>query len=244
MNNNSQQTTLVLASSSPRRQELIRFLNLPVVVQSSEADETVPEEWNPARIVEELSLRKARAVAETLTKEASGRSVIIGSDTIVVLDGQVLGKPADAEDAKRMLRMLQGRGHVVYSGVACLKAGPGWKEPTSTGSASGSALMSGKLGDHGHYHVTSESPNGDAEIIIGHTASKVIFRPMDDEEIAAYVESGEPLDKAGAYGVQGFGALFIEKIEGDFYSVMGLPLNLLYLMLLKCGISPLGKKDV
>lgn len=206
--------TLVLASSSPRRQELIRLFNLPVVVRASHADESVPEEWEPSKIVEELSLRKAEATHESLKQESFGGAEIpksritVGSDTIVVADGRVLGKPADPEEAAGMLRMLQGREHLVYTGVACLPGG-----------------------------ILKEAPS------VAHTVSKVTFRPMSDAEIWAYVKTGEPLDKAGSYGVQGFGALFIEKIEGDFYSVMGLPVNLLYTMLLDFGISPLSRNE-
>jgi septum formation protein len=93
------------------------------------------------------------------------------------------------------------------------------------------------LGNTGQYRILSESTNGNPEIMVGHTVSKVTFRPLSEDEIKGYIDTGEPLDKAGAYGVQGIGAVFIEKIEGDFYSVMGLPLNVLYLMLQKFGID-------
>jgi septum formation protein len=108
-------------------------------------------------------------------------------------------------------------------------------EPMDKAGAYGTTMH---LGDIGQYRVISKSPSGEPEIIVGHTVSKVTFRPMSDAEIEAYIKTGDPLDKAGAYGVQGIGAVFIEKIEGDFYSVMGLPLNLLYQMLLRFGVSP------
>ncbi|MDF2937147.1 MAG: hypothetical protein K0Q90_2520 [Paenibacillaceae bacterium] len=200
--------TLVLASSSPRRQELIGLMKLPVIVRASNADESVPEEWEPARIVEELSLRKAKATADSIAEEGFTQTsapdswINVGSDTIVVVDGKVLGKPADQEDAFQMLSSLQGRQHEVYTGVACL---PG-----------------GSLGD--------EPPT------VSHTVSRVTFSPMSEGEIWGYVRTGEPMDKAGAYGVQGMGALYIEKIEGDFFSVMGLPVNKLYQMLQQVGL--------
>lgn len=213
MAESNKNVSLVLASSSPRRQELIGLLKLPVIVKASNADESVPEEWEPAKIVEELSLRKARATGESLAADGMGVEpapepwIIVGSDTIVVVDGKVLGKPSDTEEAVSMLRSLQGRQHEVYTGVACLPGGGLKNTPAA----------------------------------VGHTVSKVTFSNMSDEEIRAYVQTGEPMDKAGAYGVQGMGALFIEKIQGDFYSVMGLPLNLLYQKLMEFGINPFGR---
>src|SRR5690348_8944405 len=115
----AEETMLILASSSPRRQELIQTLGLPVRIQASHADETVAEEMPPAEIVETLSLRKAQIVAnEVMTDLTAG--IVIGSDTIVVLNGQVLGKPVDDADALRMLQLLQGQTHQVFSGIACI----------------------------------------------------------------------------------------------------------------------------
>jgi septum formation protein len=286
--------SLILASSSPRRRELISLLNLPVAIQPSEADETVPNGLPPAAIVEELSLRKAAAVRNA--NRTNGRmGIIIGSDTIVVAAGRILGKPRDRSEAKAMLSGLQGRTHEVYTGIACMDASvEADPDPASIRADQADAARAGRngsfrivsetgcgrpaiiagstvsrvtfqpmseaeidayietgepmdkaggynttmhLGDIGQYRVVSESPSGEPEIIVGHTVSKVTFRPMSDEEIWAYVKTGDPLDKAGAYGVQGIGSVFIEKIEGDFYSIMGLPLNLLYQMLLMFGIS-------
>jgi septum formation protein len=197
--------TLVLASSSPRRQELIRFLRLPVTVQVSDVDETVPDGWEPAVIVEELSRRKAEAAAELLPAESrngSGRHIVIGSDTIVVLDGAVLGKPADRADAVRMLTNLQGRSHQVYSGVACLDI--------STG-----------------------------EAVTRHSVTLVHMKPLTGKQIAGYVDSGEPMDKAGAYGIQGLGGTLVDSIEGDYFTVVGLPLSLLTDMLSDMGVEVL-----
>lgn len=189
--------TLVLASSSPRRQELIATLGLPVHIRPSHADETTPPGWAPRKIVEELSLRKARAVAETMGAEAGadGTRIVVGSDTIVALEDEIMGKPKDAEDAKRMLRRLAGRVHEVYTGVTCLELG------------------------------------GDGRTVTSHRATKVRMRALSDEQIDRYVATGEPNDKAGAYGIQEKGSLLVEGIEGDFFNVVGLPVSLLAEML-------------
>lgn len=258
------QKTIVLASSSPRRQELITSLNLPYEVIASDVDETTEPGLTPAEIVEELSFRKAQAVYDHCAAGSRFESggVIVGSDTIVVLDDTVLGKPKDAEDAFRMLYSLQGRSHQVYSGVAVIDMQPCkssatdlrtnvraaaernerynvTSEPQDRAEACETTIC---LGQTGRYRVSVESASGQPEAIVGHTVSRVAFRPMSDEEIWAYIKTDEPLDKAGSYGIQGIGSVFIERIEGDFYSVMGLPLNLLYPMLLEFGISPFQAK--
>lgn len=199
------EVTLVLASSSPRRQELIRSLMLPVTIQVSDVDETVPEGMEPAVIVEELSVRKARAVADRLpasSHEGGSRRIVIGSDTIVVLDGEVLGKPADKSDAEGMLSRLQGRSHQVYSGVACI-----------------------------------DSASGDVRV--SHRMTRVHMKPLRPDQITRYVETGEPMDKAGSYAIQGLGATIVDEIEGDYFNVVGLPLSLLAAMLSDMGIEVL-----
>lgn len=229
---------LILASSSPRRQELIRSLGLPYRIMVSEADESTEPHWSPARIVEELAARKAETVCARCTAEGlQEASVVIGSDTIVVLDGEVLGKPVDAQDAYRMLKALQGRRHQVFSGVACFEVTAGGEARQAGFDARLNDAESIRLGELGQYRLASAT-GGAATAAVGHTASQVTFRPMSDAEIRAYIGTGDPLDKAGSYGIQGLGSLFIEKIEGDFYSIMGLPMNLLYQMLLRFGISP------
>ncbi|XEC93183.1 nucleoside triphosphate pyrophosphatase [Paenibacillus tarimensis] len=209
MNGISQSVTteyvgLVLASSSPRRHALIKSLHigLPVKIMSSEADETVVPEWSPAQIVEQLSVRKARAVRQVLKKTESdaGPSVIVGADTIVVLDGEVLGKPKDANEAKEMLSRLQGRSHEVYSGIACIETG------------------------------------GDREIV-KHRVTRVYMKPLDSPRIERYVASGEPMDKAGSYAAQGLGAVFVDRIEGCYFNVVGLSVSLLADLLLEFGIE-------
>jgi septum formation protein len=207
------------------------MLGLPVRILPSHADESIHETMPPDQIVETLSLRKAAAAADQESAVHGG--VIVASDTIVVMDGTVYGKPASPEDAVRMLRELQGRTHQVYTGLACMELGTSCLTQRV---AFDTAAMH-HLGDIGRYRILSEL-DGKPEVIVGYTASQVTFRSMSDVEIRAYVNTGEPSDKAGAYGVQGIGSVFIEKIEGDFYSIMGLPLNLLYQMLIKFGVSP------
>ncbi|MCC3376904.1 nucleoside triphosphate pyrophosphatase [Cohnella sp. REN36] len=195
----SSQVSLVLASSSPRRSELIAHLGLPVEVRPSDASEEVPADWMPDRIVEALSLRKAQAVAERL-EAGGGRRIVVGSDTIVVLDGEVMGKPRDAADAVRMLSGLAGRVHEVYTGVTCIEAG------------------------------------ADA-VRTAHRVTRVRIRALSPVQIERYVATGEPMDKAGAYGIQELGALLVEGIEGDYFNVVGLPLSLLAELLSKFGIE-------
>lgn len=221
---------IILASASPRRQQLIRTFGLPVKTIPSDVDETVADDIEPALTVELLSLRKAKNVVHTVRQHVTGRAVIVGSDTVVVADGMKLGKPRHAEEAREMLYRLQDRVHEVYTGVACI-------DPTD-GLHTSVDYEAESFGDSGRYRIKSVFTDGSPGVIVGHAVSKVKFRPMSDEEITAYIRTGEPLDKAGSYGVQGIGAMFIEKIEGDFYTVMGLPLNLLYVLIRRFGIHP------
>jgi septum formation protein len=195
------QRFILLASSSPRRQELIRTLGIPFEIKASEADETVDEGMNPEEIVTALAWRKARTVLNQLDKSVQ-RGVVLGADTIVVLDGEVLGKPADPEDAFRMLNRLQGNTHEVYSGVTLIDAESG--------------------------HTLS-----------GYRRTAVTMKRMDKTVIRRYIETGEPADKAGAYAIQGLGATLVEKIDGDYFNVVGLPLALLSDLLLEMGIAVL-----
>lgn len=193
--------TLILASSSPRRRELIQSLRLPVQIHPSEAGETIEPGLSPAEIVEILSLRKAQAVADQCGTGQNG-SIVVGSDTIVVLHGKVLGKPQNRQDARSMLNLLQGRTHEVYSGVACIQLG------------------------------TERSRTA-------HRSTSVTMKPLTLERIERYIETGEPMDKAGAYAIQGIGATLIEEIHGDYFTVVGLPLSLLSDMLGELGVNVL-----
>lgn len=184
---------LVLASASPRRKELIQLLGLPVEIAASETDETIEKEWSPAKAVEQLALRKAME-AVRLREPKRSQEIVIGADTIVVCDQQILGKPQSQEDAYRMLSMLQGRAHEVYTGVACINAATGQQ-------------------------------------IVRHRKTHVWMRALSGEQMTRYILSGEPMDKAGAYGIQGLGAAIVDRIEGCYFTVVGLPVSLLSDML-------------
>ena len=171
----------ILASGSPRRRELLEMLGVPdLTIRPAKGPERATPGAGPEQTVRELSLHKAQEVAQTCAPE----DIIIAADTIVYLDGAILGKPRDHDDAVRMLTALSGREHIVYTGVAVLRGG---------------------------------------ELRQAAERTAVRFRPLTSGEIERYIATGEPMDKAGAYGVQGLGMRFVCGIEGDFYSVMGLP---------------------
>jgi len=181
---------LILASASPRRRELMQRLLRPFVTEVSDAAETVPSEIAAADTAEYLSGIKAK---EVFRKHPDEEIVVIGSDTIVLLDGVIFGKPKDAEDAGRMLRALSGRTHEVRTGVTIL-----WRK------------YHDGTPEEGKLQFTS--------------STGVSFYELEDSEIDAYIATGEPMDKAGAYGIQEEGALLVEKINGDYYTVMGFPI--------------------
>lgn len=182
---------LILASASPRRQELLRRITDNFSVCPADADETLPQELPIEKQIEVLAARKAQTVLDEHPD-----STVIGADTMVVVDGVPFGKPQDAADAARMLGILSGRAHEVITGVAVLSA-----------------------------HARR----------IAHRVTRVHFRALIPDEIARYVATGEPLDKAGAYGIQGKGSLLIPGIEGDYFNVVGLPVELVYQMLTEIG---------
>ena len=184
---------IILASGSPRRTELLQTAGIVHEVVVSGADEDVQEE-NPARLVEMLSARKAEEVYERMAQqEPSGDLVVIGADTVVAADGKILGKPGDEEDARRMLRMLSGRSHHVYTGVT----------------------LCGRIGSVRREVSFSEE-------------STVHVAQLTEKEISEYIDSGEPMDKAGAYGIQGAFMKFVSGIEGDYFNIVGLPVSHLY----------------
>lgn len=180
---------LVLASRSPRRKRLLESLGLRFTVQASGIEETAPSDLTPDALVEHLAQAKAEAVAP-----AHPGALVLAADTVVVLDKAVLGQPADAGEARAMLRRLSGRTHTVCTGLTLVHAASERRATT-------------------------------------HEATRVTFAALTDAEIDAYVATGAPLGKAGAYGIQNGGALFIERIEGDYYNVVGLPLRRLYVLL-------------
>lgn len=183
---------IILASASPRRFELLKIITEDFLVATSQVDEELPQNILPAQAVIMLAQKKAEAVAQRHPDD-----VIIGADTLVVLDDKILGKPRDSIEAENMLTALSGRAHEVHTGV-CVWS----KEATQCFSQT----------------------------------AVVTFAEMDKQEIESYVASGEPSDKAGAYGIQGLGARFVSKIDGDYYTVMGLPVQPLYRVLRQRGL--------
>jgi septum formation protein len=179
---------LVLASQSPRRAEILRQAGIRFVVRAVSVDETPQSGETPEDYVRRLAEAKARAVP------AGPDEIVLGADTTVVVDDELLAKPADAIDARRMLTALSGRRHEVITGI-CLRRGE--------------------------------------EQICDHAVTTVWFAPLSEQEIDEYVASGEPMDKAGAYAVQGAASKFIPRIEGCYYNVMGLPVSLVYQHYLK-----------
>lgn len=168
---------IILASQSPRRKELLKLCGFEFEIKPASVDEALPDGMSPQEAVCYLSSIKAEALRDN-------DNIIIGADTVVALDGVILGKPADDEDAFNMLKRLSGKAHSVYTGVTVIK-------------------------------------NERKETFFEET--RVEFYPLTDEEIRAYIATGEPADKAGAYGIQGFGGLIVKRIEGDFNNVVGLP---------------------
>lgn len=184
---------LILASASPRRRELLSRFGVPFLIDPADGPEIPPADTDPAGTVMALSEAKARHTALRHPED-----LVIGADTVVELEGEILGKPRDEEDAFRMLRALSGREHRVYTGVAL---------------------------------VRGETSLTEAEM------TRVFFRSMTDREIRAYIATGEPMDKAGAYGYQGVAGLFVERIDGDYFNVVGLPLCRLGHMLETMGVA-------
>jgi septum formation protein len=192
---------LVLASASPRRQELLRAAGISFVVQPADIDETPLANEPPQDYAERMAQEKALAVSQKRPQD-----LVLGADTIVVVDGAILGKPRDEEDACRMLRLLSGRTHQVITGV-CL---------TKSVARGQGTVVSGK--DNRDLKTASET-------------TRVTMVELSDDEIRAYVATGEPLDKAGAYAIQGMASRWIPRIEGDYSNVVGLPVALVYRML-------------
>jgi len=185
---------LVLASASPRRQDLLHSARISFTVQPADIDETPHTGELPGAYAERLAREKALAVWRMRPQDS-----VLGADTIVVVDEIILGKPADAVDAARMLRLLSGRTHQVITGV-CLV----------------------------HRHkLKSENP----EVGVGSETTLVVMNELSDQEIQEYVATGEPMDKAGAYAIQGIASRWIPRIEGDYSNVVGLPVALVYRML-------------
>lgn len=210
---------LILASASPRRKELLEQAGAVFEIIPAKGEELITKE-EPREVVMELALQKAKEVAALVPEQESAASpekvkvqtsnlsadgeemVILGADTVVACDGRILGKPVDEADAVRMLSMLSGNTHSVYTGVAVV-----WKK------------------------------DGNEQIFQFYEETKVTMYPMSQAEIEAYVKTGEPMDKAGAYGIQGKCAIYIEKIMGDYNNVVGLPIARIYQEMKRLGIE-------
>jgi septum formation protein len=179
---------LILASSSPRRRDLLEQAGLKFTVESANIDERLQTGETPAKYVQRLALEKAQAVWERHkdTDDSDDPIIVLGADTAVVCDGELLGKPADQVDARRMLEQLSGRTHQVLTGIAA---------------------------------VSARGMVSEVEI------TQVFFDLIDEQELIHYLMSGEPMDKAGAYGIQGYAARWIPRIEGCYFNVMGLPIS-------------------
>lgn len=183
---------VILASSSPRRKQLLEQIKLPFTAVSSNVHEDIKAfHCSPSQVAEQLSLMKAESVAQRFKKET-----VIGADTIVVIDNDILGKPHDEKEACEMLKRLSGRQHEVITGVSLINIERSIK-------------------------------------IVEHESTRVEFRKLTPWMIESYVKSREPMDKAGAYAIQGLGALFVKRIEGCYFNVVGLPLERLGMMLEK-----------
>ena len=185
---------LILASASPRRRELLSALGLELEVRPALGEEH-PE---PGLNGGETAMRLSRAKCLEIAAGAEEDDVVIAADTVVCLDDEILGKPANEQDAERMLKALSGRDHRVFTGVTVARGG---------------------------------------RVLSDYEETAVHFRPLTEREIAAYIATGEPMDKAGAYGIQGRASLFVRAIEGDYFNVVGLPLCKLGQMLKELGVE-------
>lgn len=194
---------LILASTSPRRRELLSMLDLPFSIRESQMDERALEASLTGFTPAEKAMKTAEAKALSTAKEISGPAIVIGADTIVAYDGRLLHKPADKDAAFATLSRLSGHTHMVYTGVSLVETFP-------------------------------EKAPLPHSFVVG---TRVTFRALTEEEILSYIATGEPFDKAGAYGIQGKGALLVSRIEGDFFNVVGLPLTELHLRLRSLGFE-------
>jgi|SRR6185369_14896893 len=192
----TKQTSLILASGSPRRKELLAKLGIPFEIIIAGVSEDVEDGIEPGTMVVMLAKRKAAAVAEKLT-----HGIVIGSDTTIAFEGRILGKPRDEDDAKAILKSLRGKHHQVYSGIAL---------------------------------VNVENKRVETSTVV----TNIKMRNYSDKELSDYVATGEPMDKAGAYAIQGEGGSLVEQIEGSFDNVVGLPLQELAELLKRFGLEP------
>lgn len=224
---------LVLASGSQRRRELLTMCGYDYEIIVSNADETI-DESDPESFVRALSLRKAKDVFDRLFAAGRREFAVIGSDTVVAFqkDGEakpvIIGKPKDAKDAVRILSMLSGKTHRVFTGVSVIA-----DIPDENAAAQCSIRKKAEI-------QTECSIQGKEEIQTECSITEVTFETLSPDEIADYVNSGDPLDKAGSYGIQGPFGMFVREIRGNYFTVIGMPIPVLYKMLKKIGILPHG----
>jgi septum formation protein len=196
---------IILASSSPRRAEALRNAGIEFELRPAPVDESRNAGESPSEYVQRLALAKARATADKL-RNTRENILIVGADTVVLIGDEILGKPESAEDARRMLRRLSGTVHEVHTGLALLRrSGADSRRPTAT----------------------------DERVV--EEISRVHFAPLTEVEIDAYLATGEPFDKAGAYGIQGIGGRYVTRVEGCYFNVMGMPLARLWSLLREFG---------
>lgn len=191
---------LILASGSPRRRELLEQIKVPFRVMVSDAEETVTD-TDPGQVVKSLAVRKAIQVAKEIEE-----GLVLGADTVVSVDGEILGKPKDREDARQMLEKLQGRAHSVFTGVALVE-----KQKNDTAQSD-----------------TTGGPSDSRVLENFYRETRVHVHQMSDQEIENYLDTGDAFDKAGSYGIQGPFAAFVDGIEGDYNNVVGLPVSAVY----------------
>jgi len=187
---------LILASASPRRAEILAAAGIPHEIRPAQIDESAQPGETPAQLAERLARAKAEAVARELSRDKD--AVVLAADTVVVLDGKILGKPKDSADARAMLRKLRNREHQVITGIAAIRVADGARKS-------------------------------------GAETTRVWFSDMTDREVDAYVSTGEPLGKAGAYAIQGLAGRYIPRIEGCYFNVVGLPVSRVWQALADLG---------
>jgi septum formation protein len=211
---------IVLASASPRRQDLLRQAGIRFTVQPADIDESPHAGEAPRQCAERLAREKALVISHQRPQDT-----VLGADTIVVIDETILGKPSDVDAAARMLRLLSGRVHRVITGVCLARpAGRVQGAAANEGAASQSQLRS-----------CQTTRTADRELTIASETTLVTMSKLSDEEIREYAASSEPMDKAGAYAIQGMASRWIPRIEGDYCNVVGLPVALVYRMLREAG---------
>lgn len=210
---------LVLASASPRRKELLRNAGITFTVEPANIDETPQTDEAPRDYAERLAREKALAVWQRRPQD-----LVFGADTIVVVDGKILGKPTDADDATRMLRLLSGRTHEVITAVAlAIGEPPSEAKPAISGASS------------------NRQRSENTQLLVKSETTRVTMTELNEDEIREYVATGEPMDKAGAYAIQGMASRWIPRIEGDYSNVVGLPVALLWRMLKEIGSAPIER---